>query len=114
MGVETTGDRLERAAHNQSLFREVNERLRDLAETFEHVAETNVFACECVALDCIEQMHMSLDEYEAIRKDADQFAVLPGHVYPELENVLIETDRYVVVAKIGEGAETARKLYPRS
>jgi hypothetical protein len=114
MSVEMGGDRIERAARNQSLFREVNERLQDLAETFQSVSETNVFACECAAMSCIEPIQLSVDEYEAIRKHPNQFAVLPGHVYPDVEDVLSENERYVVVAKIGEGGEIAQRLYPRA
>jgi hypothetical protein len=111
---KTKRDRLERAAHNQSLFREVNERLEHLAEAFQHVSEMNVFTCECAALDCVEQIQMSMDEYEAIRKDPNQFAVLPDHVYFDVEVIRSASDRYMVVSKIGEGAEIAKKLDPRS
>jgi hypothetical protein len=40
------------------------------------------------------------DEYEAIRSDEMRFAVLVGHVMPEVERVVSEHDgRYVVVEK---------------
>jgi hypothetical protein len=35
MGFDPSNDRTERAAINQSVFREVNERLEGLAETFQ-------------------------------------------------------------------------------
>jgi 5-bromo-4-chloroindolyl phosphate hydrolysis protein len=107
-------ERLERAAQNQSLFRDVNEQLQDLASTFQEVSGTTVFACECADLACVDQIQMTVDEYEAVRSDPNRFAVAPGHVYPDVENVLQETERFVVVAKIGKGAEIAAEADPRS
>ena len=114
MGIEPSSDRRERAALNQSLFRQVNDRLQELAETFQQVTNTAMFACECAALTCTDQMEMSVDEYEALRSEPNRFAVLPGHVYHDVENVLSENDRFVVVAKIGEGAKVAERMDPRS
>lgn len=114
MDVDARNDRVERAASNQSVFREVNERLEDLAETFQYVAKTATFTCECASLECVKQMEMSLDEYEAVRSDPNRFAVLPGHVYRDVENVLSENDRFVVVAKLGVGDQIARETYSRS
>lgn len=107
-------ERLERAAQNQSLFREVNERLQELASTFREVAASAAFACECADLGCVEHIEMSLDEYEAIRGDPNQFLVLPGHVFPDVERVVSEDERFLVVAKIGQGARIARSLDQRT
>jgi hypothetical protein len=107
-------ERVERAARNQSLFREINERLEELASTFQEVAGTASFTCECADLKCIEQVEMSLDEYEAVRSDANQFVVRPGHVLADVENVVGESDRFVVVAKIGKGAKIAAAADPPS
>lgn len=106
-------DRLERAARNQSLFREVNERLQELATDFQEIAGTSVFACECADLGCVKQIDMTLDEYEAVRSDSNRFLVAPGHVVPDVERVVGESDRYVIVAKIGEGATIAVQADPR-
>jgi hypothetical protein len=114
MGFDSSNDRKKRAAINQSVFREVNERLEGLAKTFQYVARTAAFACECASLECVEQMEMSLDEYEGIRSDPNRFAVLPGHVYADVEHVVSENERFVVVEKIGAGDRIARETYPRS
>ncbi len=114
MSVEPLTDRMERAAINQSVFREVNERLEDLAQTFEYVAETTVFACECAELECVEQLQMSAAGYEEVRADPNQFAVVPGHVYSDVEKVVSENDRFAVVAKLGAGGQIARQTYQRS
>jgi hypothetical protein len=107
-------DRTERAGRNQTLFREVNERLQGLAEAFQHVTETSSFACECADLGCTALMDLRLSEYEAVRSHPNQFAVLPGHVYRDVEEVVAEYDRYVVVSKLGVAAEIAEKTYPRA
>lgn len=107
-------DRTKRAGRNQTLFREVNERLEGLAKAFQHVTETSSFSCECADLGCIARMDLRLSEYEAVRSHPNQFAVLPGHVYPDVEKVVAENDRYVIVSKLGVGAEIAGKTYPRA
>jgi hypothetical protein len=107
-------DRTKRAGRNQTLFREVNERLEGLAEAFQHVTETSSFACECADLGCTAMMDLRLSEYEAVRSHPNQFAVLPGHVYPDGEEVVAEHDRSVIVSKLGVGAKIAEQTYPRA
>jgi hypothetical protein len=110
---KATEEQLRRAARNQSIFREVNERLEGLAESFKEVSETTPFTCECADLDCIEMIDMSLSEYEAVRRDSNRFIVLPGHVYSEFERVVSANEGYVLVAKFDEGGELAEELDPR-
>ena len=54
------------AARHQTLFREVNERLRTLNEAFESVMRDSEFICECANRDCIQHLTLTLAEYEAI------------------------------------------------
>jgi hypothetical protein len=42
---------------------------------------------------------MTLQEYEDVRAQDDRFAVRPGHEMPELEDVVRQTERYVIVDK---------------
>jgi hypothetical protein len=107
-------ERQVRAARNQSLFRAVNERLEGLADTFQFIAEHTTFTCECADETCVEPMLMTIDEYESLRAHPNRFAVLPGHVYADVEDVLSSNDRFVVVTKIGAGAEVAEEADPRS
>ena len=106
--------RAERATQNQALFREVNERLQELATAFRDVAQTARFACECADVTCIEQMSLTVDEYEELRSHPNRFAVLPGHVVADVERVVSENDRYMVVEKLGKGAEIAVGSDPRA
>jgi hypothetical protein len=114
MDVQHGSDPVERAARNQALFRRVNEELQSLATAFKDIAKESPFTCECADTQCIERVWLSMDEYEAIRAVPNHFVVLSGHVYPDGETVERETDRYVVVAKIGEGAAIAVNDDPRA
>ena len=66
------GDREERQGRNEALFREVNERIKEVAT--DGSAE---FLCECGNEECTRPILMRLDEYEAVRADPLQFAVAP-------------------------------------
>ena len=111
MSVEATAGRHERAARNQSLFREVNERIEEVMNT---LTEFQTFVCECAKTDCAGQLGLTLDEYEQIRAHPARFAVAPGHVVPEVERVVKEAaGRYDVVEKIAKAAEVATELDPR-
>lgn len=107
-------ERETRAGQNQALFREVNERLEGLAQTFQFVAETATFACECADTRCVAQLSLTLGEYEALRANPTHFAVLPGHILPDVEDVVSTGERYVVVAKRDAAAEVAKAADPRA
>jgi hypothetical protein len=97
---------------HQSLFREVNERIDELAETFDLRDEVPIL-CECGIADCNERIVLTQAEYDNLRRVATHFAVLPGHDIPDVERVVEENDRFVVVEKFGESAIVAIKLDPR-
>lgn len=108
------GWREERVARNETLFREVNERIKQV-NTALATAEQADFLCECGDQECTQPISLTVAEYEAVRRDATHFAVSPGHVVPEIEVVLAENDRYAVVAKVDlEAAEIAEERDPRS
>ena len=99
-----------RAARNQALFRAVNEKLEALNETYASVTETFTIACECADTTCVEMVDIRPDDYRTIRAEPRHFAVLPGHVYPDVERVVDERDGFVVVEKSGTAAEIAEIL----
>jgi hypothetical protein len=105
-----------RAAKNQSLFREINERIVDLNDAFSAITESSEWVCECANDTCIERVTMSATEYEAIRADATRFFVAPGdeHVWPDVENVVDRRDRYWIVEKYGVGGKLAERADPRA
>jgi hypothetical protein len=85
---------LERVARNHVLFREVNERVRELLDESAGSAE---FICECLSEDCIETLMLSVAEYERIRAHPNLFLVCSGHEVPTVERVVEETDGYKIV-----------------
>jgi hypothetical protein len=107
----------ERTVRNQSLFREVNERVVALVQGgLQEVDgdENAVYAiCECDDVSCHEPFELSLEEYAAIRSSPLRFLVRAGHVRPEAEQVAFSHNGYVVVEKIGTSAELAAELARR-
>jgi len=106
------GSRAERAARNESVFREVNERVQDVNDRFETVEGT--FFCECSDAGCAQTFAMVAADYERLRGHDDHFALVRGHDDPSIERILEERDEYVVVEKLGEGASVAKRLDPRA
>ena len=96
-----------RAARNQVMFRAVNEKIRELNETFAVVTDTFTIACECSDPYCVATVEVEPDDYKAIRANPRQFAVLPGHADTAIEHVVTETERYHVAEKRGKAAAVA-------
>ena len=106
--------RQERAARNESLFREVNERI-DSAGSGGSPMFTE-FMCECADDSCFEHVSLTSEEYSSVRKMGPVFFILtPGHEDPAIERVVGgEADRYEIVEKQDVAAEVATELDPRS
>jgi len=100
----------ERLAKNEILFREVNERLDDLATTW---SKTTDYLCECSETSCAEIIELTSDEYERVRSRATVFVVLPGHERPEIENVVEANERFMLVEKVVAVEEISEEA-PRS
>jgi hypothetical protein len=110
--VDKRGKRL---GQNEVLFREVNERLREVGEGFSFVTEQAEFVCECGAASCVERLRMPLAEYEQVRADPKRFFVVKGHELAEYEKVVKERPDYLIVEKLPGGpAGFAIKEDPRS
>ncbi len=107
-------EREARAARNQSLFRAVNERMRDLSEKFQVANKTFVVACECADGTCVEMIDISREEYEAVRAEPRHFVVRPEHVLHDVERVVGEKGGYAVVEKVEAAGEVAEALDTRS
>ena len=101
---------LERLAHNQVLFREVNERLREKLDALDGATE---FLCECSRTDCIETVTLTVAAYESVRSDPNRFLVTTGHEIPEIEVVVDVRQGYSIVQKTTAG-EYVEETDPRS
>jgi len=100
-------------ARNESLFREVNERIAEAARRTLVLPDAE-FLCECGRPDCLERIVVDLSEYESIRAHPDRFLLVLGHDQPEVDRVIGGGDDYVVVEKVDEAREIAEELDPRS
>ena len=105
--------REERLARNEALFRGVNERVRDVKGDEADLGERIRFVCECGRESCLEEVELTLTEYETVRSVPTQFIVKPGHEFGDVERILTANDRYFVVEKHEEEAEIAREMDPR-
>ena len=99
--------RAARQARNETLHREVNERLAQMDKradaTWATDDETFEFLCECDrGGGCDARVRMKLTDYEHVRRQNDRFAVAPGHENLDIERVVDEGDGYLVVDKIAE------------
>jgi hypothetical protein len=114
MGEDVRAVRAERIAANEVTFRSANETVRDAAERAQ-VSNRVTFICECGNAGCLDLVELSLDEYERVRADPQQFFVVPGHEITgrDLGRVVGSTNRYTLVEKIGVSGEIARRRNPR-
>jgi hypothetical protein len=103
-----------RRARNQSLFREVNERVETLQAEWGNGAGAIDFCCECADTDCALPMAVTMEEYEALRAHPARFAVLPSHFYADIEIIVARNDRFWTVEKIQDAGQVAASLDPRS
>jgi hypothetical protein len=70
--------------------------------------------CECGRADCDRLIAVTREEYEGIRQDGRRFAVAKGHVRPDVERVVGETDRFLVVQKRGAAGAIGEEENPRA
>ena len=70
-------ERADRLARNESFFRQVNERIREVVGNEGDLQQE--FLCECADPECTDVIRLTLDDYEAVRADSHTFAIVPGH-----------------------------------
>jgi hypothetical protein len=110
-----------RRAKNEALFRNLNERLKELDDRLDtsfigaSARDREEFFCECGRLDCMARFETTREEYEAVRAHPERFIVLEQHVDREIESVVERHGQFVVVEKRpGVPAEVARVTDPRT
>ena len=97
-----------RMARNQALFREVNERIAELAAHFEVATGPQAFVCECSQLGCTASLELPASAYSRLRDDPTTFLVLSGHEDVDHETVIERTHGYLLVRnKPGVAAQSA-------
>ena len=109
-------ERERRIGQNEALFRQVNERLRDVNEAFGAVTNRIELICECADRSCAERISLSVAEYEDLRSTGDRFIVVAGHVVPsDVEKIDRAGDGWEIIRKReGAPARLAKASDPRS
>jgi hypothetical protein len=102
----------ERVAHNESVFRDVNERIADGRWPGDGDGPV-AFRCECGSLGCNRLVEVTLAAYTQVRADPRHFVLLPGHEIPSVEVVVDGGAGYIVVEKVGVAGEVAEAIDPR-
>lgn len=103
-----------RLARNEDLFREVNARIKETAETHGSDSHVYEFFCECSDISCAERVKLSLSEYEHIRAEPTRFVVKKNHVVKEIEHVIETVPDHMVIEKHGEAGRVAIELEAES
>jgi hypothetical protein len=101
-----------RIAHNESVFRDVNERIAGGHWPGDSDGVVS-FRCECGSLGCNQLLEVTLAVYEQVREDPRRFLLIPGHEIPGVEVVVAAEGGYIVVEKIGVAGEVAETTDPR-
>lgn len=107
-------ERKRRIGMNEALFREVNERLEELAQGFGRSDKLDLI-CECGNASCASRIEMDREEYEQVRSDSTTFAIASGHAIPDVEEIVERRKAYDVVRKTsGEAERVAERTDPRT
>jgi hypothetical protein len=101
-------------AENEVRFRDLNERLRASGAVWEGRDGVLSIVCECGDEDCTVAIQLTPGEYESVRAEETQFAIVPEHVRPEVEDVVSEHEGWALVRKRGEAGAIAAANDPRS
>ncbi len=101
-----------RLAENEVLFREANEEVPKALAALKSAAESeghgslvkNVdmllhFSCECSDENCRKKIILKPSKYRELHQNRSQFLLIPGHNVPEIERIVLNEDKYMVVEK---------------
>ena len=94
-------ERKERIALNETLFRTANERMSGWEEQHARRA-TEIYYCECAAVDCRERVELGKDDYERVRASSRTFVVVPGHEIEDVETVVERHNDWLIIEKPDE------------
>jgi hypothetical protein len=100
------------AAHNEEVFKSINERIEEGAK--QHgVEQVLPFHCECATEACVQAIELPPAEYDRIASHPARFVVVPGHEQLSIETVVESHSDYLVVEKIGEARAEIEREHPR-
>lgn len=104
---DATADRAigrEGAAQRHELYRYVNANIVALLDRFNSGLQEPILQvyCECGRNECAETVSLRRDEYERARADATHFVAATGHALPNVERVVLDNGRYIIVELLSE------------
>jgi hypothetical protein len=98
----------ERVAANEDLFRQINEKIENVATT--HGADSHEFLCECSDTNCWKRVRVALEDYRRIRENSARFIVAKDHVVAEIERVIESSQDHAVIEKQDRARRVAIEL----
>ena len=105
-------ERVRRIGLNEAVFRQVNERIESLADTF-GLGERLDLICECGNASCTSRIEMDHKQYEELRSDSTTFAVVSGHEISDVEEIVARRGAYDVVRKTAGNARRVAETTDR-
>jgi hypothetical protein len=97
-------------AANEAMFREANERIREIVERPEVILPVVPFVCECSDPACRRLLDVPLTAYKDVRASPRRFIHASDHVDDGTSGVVVATmDGYAVVEKSGVAAKVAEQ-----
>ncbi len=115
MTARSEAEMARRIGENEARFRDANEKIEDAALRLQPDMNTLPFVCECGRPKCLQSLRLTIGEYELARQTATFFVCSPGHQITEngVGRVVHETDRFVIMEKLGEAGAVAEARDPR-
>jgi hypothetical protein len=95
---------------NESLFREMNERVEERVRASSGDQAAFEILCECADPECTRRVTLTPAEYERAHADPAQFTIAPGHRAVDVEEVVSRNERFEVVRKRGLAGAIASDL----
>lgn len=111
--TSTTDAREARLAHNEVIFRGVNEAIEQQAIEFGTLDDYE-FICECSSTACVDRITLTISDYESVRRVGTRFFVARGHEDIEVELVVETRPNFLIVEKDGAAGAIAVLEDPRA
>jgi hypothetical protein len=108
----TSGLSAERAARNESVFRDANERIERRLDELSLRDGRSPFLCECEDPLCAQPVRLTVEEYEAVRAHPRRFLVATAHSGAGTKTIE-RHDGFDVIEKLGTEGTVAAALDPR-
>ena len=92
-------ERQRRVAHNEALYRAVNEQVEQLNDAFADLTGDFAIICECGDLQCMDEIRVPRKVYEHARASSHRFILKPGHQMDDVEDVIETHHDFLMVEK---------------